>query len=99
MQFSLYRIPRKTHGLLVDVQSNLLDELRTRVVIPLLRQEDAPKPIKTLNPCIQIDNQNYVLLTQNIASVPQTDLGELVGTAMTQRDTIIRAIDTMLSGL
>ncbi|MEO9189442.1 MAG: CcdB family protein [Acetobacteraceae bacterium] len=100
MQFSLHRTPKGRVGYVVDVQADLLSELRTRVVIPLLLEKDAPKvPFKAFNPTCSIAGLNHVLMTQNLASVPVAELGPPVGSLAGQRDPIIRAMDALLSGL
>jgi toxin CcdB len=99
-QFSLYSMPRSRAAYVVDIQSRLLDELSTRVVIPLLPRHAAPSvPAKTLNPLVLIDGAEYVLMTQNLATVPLSRLRAPVGTLAAHRDEIVRAIDALLSGL
>lgn len=99
-QFTVYPMPRSRPGYVVDVQSRLLDDLSTRVVIPLIPKGVAPPiSVKTLNPLFSIDGGEYVLMTQNMASVPNVQLRAPVGTLATQRDHIIRAIDALLSGI
>jgi toxin CcdB len=100
MQFDLYFLPRQPAVLVVDIQSGLLDELKTRVVIPLLHRDQAPnKLIGTLNPCLRIDGREFVLMSQMIASMPVAELARPAGTAIGYRDEIVRAIDTIISGL
>ena len=41
-------------GYLLDVQANLMSELNTRVVIPLMPRASAPKPAERLNPVFQM---------------------------------------------
>jgi toxin CcdB len=99
-QFAVYPMPGGRPGYIVEVQSRLLDALSTRVVIPLIPKAAAPAiPVKTLNPLFSIDGGEYVLMTQNMASVPNAQLRAPVGTLATQRDHIIRAIDALLSGV
>ncbi len=56
-------------GLLLDVQAELLDALKTRVVVPLLPKKLAPKPARRLNPIFEIDGNSYVMVTQFLAAV------------------------------
>jgi toxin CcdB len=93
-------MPGSRTGYVVDIQSRLLDEMSTRVVIPLVPRQMAPRaPAKTLNPVVLIDSAEYVLMTQNIATVPLARLRAPTGTLISHRDEIVRAIDTLLSGL
>jgi toxin CcdB len=100
MQFGVYPMPRGHTGFLVDVQSRLLEDLATRVVVPLVPQAGAPRiPMKTLNPVLPFNGAAFVLMTQNMASIPVAQMGRSVGTLAAERDQIVRAIDALLSGI
>jgi toxin CcdB len=83
----------------VDVQSDLLHGLHSRVVIPLYRRDAVPRPLAVLNPVLVITETEVVLVTQEIAAVPPAALGPRVGSLADQRDAIVRAIDMLLSGV
>ncbi len=100
MQFSLHPTPRGRPGYVVDVQADLLSDLRTRIVIPLLSEAEAPKiTFKALNPTCVINGAKHVLMTQSLGSVSAKELGPSVGSLAEQRGPIIRALDALLSGL
>jgi toxin CcdB len=100
MQFAVYPMPRGRTGFIVDVQSRLLEDLATRVVIPLVPQAVAPRiPMKTLNPVLPFNGAAFVLMTQIMASIPVAEMGRSVGTLAVERDQIVRAIDALLSGI
>ncbi len=85
---------------MVDIQSRFLDHLTTRVVIPLLPLDRAPKAvIRTLNPVFVIDGDSYMLMTQALVSVPLKRLRRAAGTLDAERDNIVRAVGALLSGL
>lgn len=44
------------NGFLLDVQTDLLSDLNTRVVVPLMPTASAPKPATRLNPTFTIDS-------------------------------------------
>jgi toxin CcdB len=50
--------------LLLDCQSDLLRDLNTRFVVPLMRRETAPQPARRLNPIFRIEDHDYVMVTQ-----------------------------------
>jgi toxin CcdB len=79
----------------VDVQSEVLASLNTRMVIPLANDITG---LAKLNPEFIIENQKVILLTQDMVSVPIDRLRRSVDTLLGQRDEIIRAIDFMLVG-
>mgnify|MGYP003625776225 FL=1 len=66
-------------GYVVDAQSDLLSDLRTRVVVPLKPISQFPKPADRLNPVIKIGGDDWVLLPQFIATLSTSELGEKVG--------------------
>jgi toxin CcdB len=102
-QFAVYR-NRNTHTkalfpLLVDVQTDLLDELLTRVVIPLSKAPALTrKPARVLAPVLRLEGEEYVLMTPELAGIPRSALGVPVGSLAAQRDTILAAMDFLLAG-
>lgn len=68
-QFTVYKNknPRtkKIFPLLLDIQSDLLDQLRTTIVIPLGKYSIVKEQVITkLCPIIEIDGGKYAALTQ-----------------------------------
>jgi toxin CcdB len=53
---------------------------------------------RRLNPIFEIDGQNHVLIVQSIATAPRRDLRAAVTSLKDQRDTILAAIDFLLTG-
>lgn len=102
-QFDLYASPnRETNGAapyLLDLQSDLLGPLATRVVAPLFRAKSAEPPARTLMPRFEIDGQAVVLSTPELAGVSRNQLGSRVGTLAQHRDEIISALDLLFTGI
>lgn len=96
-QFDVFRNPEGS-GYLLDVQSDLLDGLSTRLVIPLLPSLQAPKPATRLNPVVNIKDEAHVMATQFMAAVPQKLLTAHVTTLAPMRDDITAAIDMLTHG-
>jgi toxin CcdB len=86
-------------GFLLDCQSDLLSHLNTRLVAPLLRPDDAPKPAGRLNPTFVIDGQPHVMLTQYAAAIEVRELGEAMGSLAGQDREIMNALDVLLTGV
>jgi toxin CcdB len=102
-QFTVYRNknPRSksTYPLLVDIQSDLLEDLQTRVVIPLTKTAAlAKKPLTHLTPVLAFGGENYVLMTPQLAGIGRAELGAAVGSLANERQTIVAAMDFLLSG-
>ena len=102
-QFDVFRngnpTTRDETPYLLDVQSDLLDPLATRVVVPLVRMAAVPSPIRYLNPVFEVDGEKVVMSTPELAGVPRQVLGAKVGNLSARRDDIIRALDVLISGL
>ena len=99
-KYDVYALASKSTALVVEVQSDLLDDMATRVVIPLSRADSAPHaPASRLNPRIRIDSVDHVLMTPNIASVPRSRLGPVVANIEAAHgDTIKGALDFLFYG-
>jgi toxin CcdB len=102
-QFTVYRNKNQrtktVFPLLVDVQSDLLEDLQTRVVIPLTKVSAlARKPLTHVTPALAFDGENYVLMTPQLAGIGRTELGAAVGSLAGQRQAILAAMDFLLTG-
>lgn len=85
-------------GYLLDVQSDLLSGLNTRVVVPLLPKSSAPSPAQGLNPVFSIEGQEIVMATQYMAAVPEGELRSAVGSLAEKQDEISAALDMLFLG-
>lgn len=85
---------------LLVVQSDLLADFPTRVVVPFIRQKGAGStPVSLLNPRFDIDGEVLVMFTQQIAGLPKRYLGKFVCNLEAQRNTIVRALDFLFDGI
>ena len=96
-RFDVYENPGRP-GLLLDCQANVLDLLDTRLVVPLLPPDLAPKPAGRLNPLFEIEGRPYVMATQFAAAVPVRELGDRIASLIHHDTAIGGAIDMLLSG-
>lgn len=85
-------------GYLLDVQSDLLSGLNTRVVVPLLPKSSAPSPAQRLNPVFNIEGQEVVMATQYMAAVPEGELRFGAGSLAGQQVEISAALDMLFLG-
>lgn len=101
-QFDVFENPNKatnqTIPYLLDVQSDLLDTLSTRVVIPLVSASAMGKAIKHLNPEFTIRNTAVFMSTAELAGVPVRSIGEKVDSLRGRRHEIISALDFLFTG-
>lgn len=84
---------------LLEVQSDLLDVLATRVVVPLVRAMEMGMAAKTLNPQFEIEGVSVVMSTSEIAGVPRRAIGEKIASLQHRREEIIAALDLLFTGI
>ena len=83
----------------VDVQTGLLEDLNSRVVIPIALASDAKSFPKNLCPSVEINNTSHALLTHQITTVQASFLDSKEGSLLLSRDDIISALDFLLTGI
>ncbi len=103
-QFTVCRNPnpqtRKMTPYLLDVQNDLLSELRTRVVVPLsLASAVSYKLMASLIPSFELEGQSVAMLTPQLAGISRQDLGEPVADWSVHRDRIVAALDFLITGI
>lgn len=103
-QFTVHRNPnpdtKAAYPLLLDVQSDLIADLNTRVVVPLCPASAMKgKLIKTLTPVFEIDGKQYAMLTPQLAGVSKKQVGVKVADLAQRRDEIIAALDLLITGI
>lgn len=96
-KFDVFR-SRAGTGYLLDCQADLLSQLNTRFVVPLLPVEQAPKPAARLNPMFEIGGDSYVMMTQFAAAILVSELGERIGSLGDQDISILNGLDMLISG-
>lgn len=90
---------KKLIPLLLDVQTELLDELQTRVVVPLTAADKgSAKQISRLTPLLKIDGENYLVLTPQLAGINKRELDKPVADLSSSRNEIIAALDFLVTG-
>ncbi|ARP97307.1 CcdB family protein [Bordetella genomosp. 13] len=99
-RFDVYRNPgahAATTPFLLDVQSEHLAPLNTRVVVPLRLLDRFPdlRMPQDLMPVFDIDGQQCFLDTPKLAAVPWRELGAPVDSLKAEHDRIVGALDRL----
>ena len=85
-------------GYLLDCQADILSDLSTRFVVPLLPRDYAPLPSRGLNPSLSVEGKEVVMMTHFAASVPKSALGRVVQSLTSEDRIILNAFDMLLTG-
>lgn len=93
-------VSQKNYPYLLDIQSDLLSELRTTVVIPLAPFSATGKAVLTkLCPVVMVKSEKLVVLTPQLAGVERKVLGRETADLFEVRSEIIAALDFLISGI
>ncbi|PWD63438.1 type II toxin-antitoxin system toxin CcdB [Pectobacterium parmentieri] len=101
MQFIVYEYKRASHyKMFVDVQSDIVDTPKRRMVIPLIEAHNLSEKVnKTLFPLIRIDGEDYRLMTTELSSVPVEVIGEGIADLGDYADEIKDALNLIFWGI
>lgn len=95
-QFQVYRV--RGRRLVLDLQTDLI-ETGTRVVAPLIPTSWGPAAIRRLEPVFEIDGEDYVLHTAEMAAIPSALLKGRPAADLSGSDyEIRRALDMVFFG-
>lgn len=102
-QFDVYRNSNPATSevipYLLDVQTDMLDALATRVVVPLVTSGAMGKSARRLNPEFEIGGILVIMSTAELAGVSVRSLGEKVFSLREKREEIIAALDLLFTGI
>jgi toxin CcdB len=91
---------KSAYPYLVDVQSDLLSELQTRVVVPLAKLTALrKKPIRDLTPVVEIEGAKYLMLVPQLAGISISEMGPSVATIANHREEVVAALDFLITGV
>ncbi len=102
-RFEVYRNPgvhAASIPYLLDVQADLLDQLDSRVVIPLRRLDQFGTVTlpQTLAPVFSIEGHDCILETPKLASVPRRILAKPVASLANEQSSVTAAMDFLFHG-
>lgn len=82
----------------VDVQSDQVAGLPTRMIVPLARP-DGFQAVRRLNPLVEVDGERLALMINLMAAVPRQILGPPVTSLADRRNEIVAALDFLFTGI
>lgn len=83
---------------LLDVQSDLIDDLSTRVVIPLIAVDSGPEKIKRLHPVISIGARDFIVASHLMTAVRKSELKTASMNLSSRHDDLSAAIFMVFNG-
>ncbi|HSV57864.1 MAG TPA: CcdB family protein [Variovorax sp.] len=103
-QFDIYPNPSKAQRTdipwIVDIQTDLLSALQTRLVIPLALRKSLPAEApRNLCPPVSWNGESLVALPHLAAAFRTKDLGRASGSLRSHASELVDAIDAVISGV
>jgi toxin CcdB len=101
-QFDVHRNPeqgREDIPYVVDIQSDLLSDLPTRLVAPLIRASAFGVPVVRLHPRFFVEGDAVIMLTTEIGVLHPRALRGAVVSLAEHRHEIVGAIDMLITGI
>ena len=95
-QFDVVRL--NGGALAVYCQSDLLQGINTRFVVPLRRPDDSPPRRERLNPVFAIEGEDWVMVTQFAGAVMAREIEASLGSLADDYIRITGALDMLISG-
>ena len=84
---------------LLEVQTSLLGNIPTTVVIPLgLPDVIDHTPVLRLNPVVMVDGLRLLVMSQELAAIKRRQLKSPVANLSLQRNEILAALDFLFTG-
>lgn len=93
-----YYAMENSNGYLLDVQADLLDDLSTTIVVPLIPLTQAHAPIRRLNPVFDIGSERHLMDTQYMAAVSRSLLKHRKGSVAQEFEKVTAALDMLFQG-
>lgn len=101
-RFDVYANPdpadRAAIPFMLDVQSDYLEGLDTRVVVPLFVSGRFNTCVRNLNPALQVSGKELIMDTASIGAIPTGELRRPVANLADRQLEIQDALDTLFAG-
>lgn len=85
-------------GWLLDIQSDIIPDIGSRIVVPLSTMPHGLTPVRFLNPTFVVNGLELVMLTHLVFAAPSNILARPIFNLIERQDQINRAIDVALYG-
>ncbi|MEQ1901467.1 MAG: CcdB family protein [Devosia sp.] len=95
-QYDVYRL--RDGEIVLDVQTDLLAQFESRIVVPLMSPDLAPISHDRLNPQMVIDGVAYVMVPQFMAAIRKSELQKPMASLTYRFEAIKAALDMIFLG-
>ena len=92
-RFDVFRLT--TGDLAIDCQSDFLDNLATRLTVPLMVPDRVAAPVSGLHPTFEIEGVEMVMATHLAGAIPVRVMQAKIGSLADQQYVVQRALDTL----
>ncbi|KEQ17958.1 CcdB family protein [Endozoicomonas numazuensis] len=100
-QFDIYRNAgdsKEQYPYLIVLQSDLIPTQKSQIVAPLSHSNQFEHALRVY-PQVEVNEEEWLIIIPQLASVPVTALGEQVANVEYERNSILSALDRIFTGL
>lgn len=99
-QFDVFNLKSNPEQYVLNIQSDIFSDLKARTVIPMVRVEQFHSERENkLQPIISVNGNDYILITNDIAPLPISELkNKIVNLENKDYYKIMDAIDFLIRG-
>lgn len=90
---------RRAFPLVISLRSDLLPAGSDAVIAPLVQKKLLAGVIGRLSPVVQIDQEEYVVLVERLATIPSRELPHRIANLARYRDALLGAVDLLYYGV
>ena len=102
-QFDVHTNPvsaaRRAYPLVISLQSDLMADGALAIVAPLAPRRLLPGAVGRLTPAVAVDDQEFLVLTNGLTSLPVRDLEKRIANLASQRQRLLAAVDLLFFGV
>jgi toxin CcdB len=102
-QFDVFTNPvtsaRRAYPLVINLQSDLISSGTETVVAPMALRRNLSSAAGRLTPAVAIDDQEYIVLTSSITSLPARELERRIANLASHRQSLMAAVDLLFFGI
>lgn len=101
-QFDLYRNSGASADevpYLLDLQSDAVDVLETRLVAPLRPRKSISWMIRAVHPEVRVGSRAFVVSVSELSAVARSELGAVVANLAAHRGEFVAALDLLFTGI
>jgi toxin CcdB len=90
---------RRAFPLVISLRSDLIAASSDAVIAPLVPRRQLAGALGRLNPLVQLDQEEYVVLVDRLTTIPVSSLPRRIANLARHREALLGAVDLLFYGV